>query len=233
MLEKYISKLDSQTLDELISVIKPLITHDRYVRFEQVLQRRTKDVVVVLEDIYQGHNASAIVRTCDGYGVQYIYAIEQRNQFKPNEEIALGADKWVDIIHFQGESAIEEAYQHLRNQGKQIIATAFTADAINLRELEISKPVALVFGTEKEGLSQTAIEQADLRCFIPMEGFTTSFNVSVAAAICLEIVTQKMEKLGFKRGLPHEEQRRILIEWILRSISNPEDILVSFLNHKM
>jgi len=229
MLEEYIKQLTTEKLDKLLAYLQPMITPQRFSRFKEVLNRRTKDLVVVLEDIYQGHNASAIIRTCDGYGIQYVYAIENRNLFKPNDEIALGADKWVNIIHFQGEKAIEQAYHKLRKEGKKIIATAFTSDAINLREIEISSPVALVFGTEKEGLTQEAIELADMRCVIPMEGFTTSFNVSVSAAISLEIVTQKMEKAGFKRGLPEEEKKRLLVEWILKTISNPEEILETFL----
>lgn len=224
MLDDLLNKY-SIDLDELINHLRTFITPERYQRMLEVLSQRTAHVVVVLEDIYQGHNASAVLRTCEGYGIQYVFTIENKNTFSPNEEISLGADKWVTIERFRGNEAIELAYEHLRKKGYTIIATAFTDDAVPLHEIDVTRPLALVFGTEKDGLSAKAINLADLRGVIPMYGFTRSFNVSVSAAITLEILTQKMHKCDIKRGLSETEQKKILIEWILQTISRPEEIL--------
>ncbi|MCX7696618.1 MAG: RNA methyltransferase [Bacteroidales bacterium] len=214
--------------DDFIHYLQSLLTHERVQRMKKVLSQRTNHIVVVLEDIYQGHNASAVLRTCDGYGIQYVYVIENKNVFSPNEEICLGADKWLTIAKFSEQNAIKEVYQNLKKHGYKIVATTLADDAIPLHQIEINQPIAIVFGTEKDGLSNQAIEMADVRTIIPMYGFTRSYNVSVSAAIALEILTQKMIKNGIRRGLPDSEQKKILVHWMLQNFSNPEEILRNY-----
>jgi len=228
----YINCIQNEYIDDFINYLKQLITPRRFERFENVLNRRLEHLVVVFENVYQEHNASAIIRTCDGFGIQYIYVIENKNRFKPNEGISLGAEKWVDIIHYQGDNAVKKLYDNLRAQGRIIIATALSENAKNVREIIINKPVAVVFGTEKEGLTKEAINLADICVYIPMEGFVDSFNVSVSAAIILEILTQKLEKAGFKRGLPNNEKKRLLIEWILKTVNDPNKVIQNYLKSK-
>lgn len=199
------------------------LTEARWERMAFVAARRTRWIRVVLEDIYQGHNASAILRTCDCFGVQDIHAIELRNRFKANDEIALGASNWLTVRRWD-EAAGGRAgcLQHLRAQGCSIAVTYLGDNTTTLEELPIDRPIALCFGTEKDGITPELLAAADHRIRIPMHGFTQSFNVSVTAALCLHTLTTRLHASPHPWRLSDEEREILLTQWAVRQTHAPD-----------
>jgi tRNA (guanosine-2'-O-)-methyltransferase len=172
-------------------------------------------LTVVLEDIYQPHNASAVLRTCDCFGVQDVHIIENQNKYEVNPDIALGSSKWLTMIKHKGkENNTPDALQKLRDKGYRIVATTPHKNDVNLQELSIDKgPIALVFGTEMRGLTDNALTIADEFVKIPMYGFTESFNISVSAGISLFYLTEKIRNSNIDWQIPEDEKIDILLNW--------------------
>lgn len=214
------------TLDEkerLYSALSELMTETRKETFDRLVQNRTRHICVMVEDIYQSHNASAVLRSCDCFGVQDVHVVEQHNKFNPNSEVAMGSNKWVDVYKYK---ETLKAYDELRSKGYQIIATTPHENDTMIDTLDISKPTALVFGTELTGLTDEAIANADGYVKIPMYGFTESFNISVSAALSLFCLTEKMRKdPSIAWQLSAEDQLTLKLYWSLQSIKDGEQIM--------
>jgi len=209
----------------LLEKLLEMISDHKRALFDQVIQNRTRHLTVVLEDIFQSQNASAVLRSADCFGIQDIHIIEKRNEYVINPDVALGSSKWLHLHKYNAEASnnTKAAYEHLKAEGYQIVATTPHKDDIMLNELDISKKTALVFGTEMEGLSDDAINNADVHMKIPMYGFTESFNISVSAAICMHHLSEKLRKSdGIKWQLNIKERRKILLSWA-RSVVKSAD----------
>ena len=218
---------DKETRDRLLEEIKQYMTTERDALFDKILLDRTRFLTVVAEDLYQEHNGSAILRTCDCFGIQDLYYIKDRNEFAHTEKISRGAEKWVDLyeMYREGDNSLS-CINELRSKGYQIVATTPHQDGVDLNELKVDKPMALFFGSEKPGLTQTVLEEADIKIRIPMYGFTESYNVSVAVALILNKLVAEMRKLDTQDWqLSEEERREIKLLWILRTIQSPRFIL--------
>lgn len=216
---------------EFFDFIKQFLTEDRLNRFLSVINGRIANVQIILEDVFQSHNASAIIRTCDAMGIQYINVIEKRNKFNPNKDICLGSDKWIDVLHYDGENGLRDCVKLLKQHNFNIVATSsHLPDAYTPDTLPIDKPLALMFGVERKGLSDEAIALADKYLYIPMYGFAESLNVSVAAGISLFTITQRIRKANNVLTLSDAEQYKILCNWALTTLSNPEYYIDAFLN---
>ena len=187
-------------MEALIDYFLKCITDERKALFEELIQKHTKYLSVVLENIYQPLNASAVLRSCDCFGIQDIYVIQNYNEFKPDREVAMGASNWLTINSYdKNENNTLECIQSLKNMGYRIVATSPCNSQTDLINFDLSKgKIALFFGAEIEGLSDLVLESADEHLHIPMYGFTKSFNLSVSAAICLYEMRMKMEKENIK-----------------------------------
>ncbi|MBU0506797.1 MAG: RNA methyltransferase [bacterium] len=215
---------------ELIQYLKDFITPRRYELINQVLSKRTRHIAVVLENLYQSHNASAVVRSCDCFGVQDIHVIEKENEFAFNKEIALGASRWTTLhVYKAQEKPLEEVLLSLKNKGYSLVATSLRDDTIPINELPIDQKIALCFGTEIEGLSDEFYEQVDYRVKIPMHGFTQSFNVSVSVALCLYELIEKLHHSGINWHLSEQEQEELRLEWMTKSAQNGEKLVERFM----
>jgi tRNA (guanosine-2'-O-)-methyltransferase len=211
--------------EELIKHLSQFITENKRQKIEDALQNRTNYLTVVLEDIYQPHNASAVVRTCDCFGIQQIHVIENKNSYKVNPDVTLGSSKWVDIIHHnKAVNNTKACIEELKNSGYRIIATTPHKNDTNLEDMPLDKKTALLFGTEAEGLSKEAIDMADGFVKIPMYGFTESLNISVSAAICIHHLSMKLRSSGISWHLSEDEKNVIRLNWI-RGIINRVDLL--------
>ncbi len=206
----------------LIAYLESFISEGRLGRFEEVLQWRTRYVTVAMEDVYHLHNASAVIRTADVFGVQDVHLIERRFGKRLDKKIALGAQKWTDIHRYP---TTEDCLVNLKKNGYRIIATTPGKDAISLKDLNPEGKMAFLFGAEKEGLSEVALKGADERVQIPMVGFTESLNVSVAAAIILHSVTASLYESAVNWRLGEAEKEEIRRTWIKRSIRNLDKII--------
>ena len=207
---------------ELLTYLEHFITEERKERFLQVISARTNHFTVAMEDVFQMHNTSAVVRTCEVFGVQQAHSIEGRFGKRLDAKIAMGAQKWVDVFRYNDTQSCIDA---LRAQGYQIVATTPHEDAYFLNDFDISKKSAFFFGTEKEGLSEQVLSQADTYLKIPMVGFTESLNISVAVAIVLQQLTDKLRRSQVAWQLTDEERLSTHINWTKKSIRNVKDVL--------
>lgn len=212
--------MKKQILDEFYKII----TDNKKEMFDRIAAERTRHVTVVLENVYQEHNASAVLRTCDCFGIQELHVIEKDNQYKVQRDIALGAGRWVDMYNFnEGNHVTKDCIAKLKTKGYQIIATSPHTEK-TVDELDLSKPMAFVFGTERRGISDEVKELADDFVKIPMYGFTESFNVSVSVAILLSSVRARLEKEPFFWKLNEAEQIELKTKWC-KKILNGGDAL--------
>lgn len=212
----------------LTDFLAQYITDNKKDKIEQALEHRTRHLTVVVEDVYQPHNASAVIRTCDCFGIQELHIIENRNRYNVNPDVALGASKWVDVIRHHEKKDVSNTpscIDSLRERGYRIIATTPHRDDVNLAELPLDQKTALLFGNELEGLSEEAIKNADGFMRIPMVGFTESLNLSVSAAICIHFLRHKLEHSeGIYWKLSNEEKEEIRLRWY-RSIIKKSEVL--------
>lgn len=202
---------------DYLDYLEGFLTDNRKTRFEEVLAQRTKHFTVVVEDIFQLHNTSAVMRSCEVFGIQELNIIEHRFGKKIDSEIAMGAQKWVDIKKF---STIQNCIDTMKNKGYQIIATTPHDDSCLLHEFDITKPSALFFGTEKEGLSQEVMQQADGFLKIPMVGFTESLNISVSAAIIIQDLTTRLRSSDIRWQMTAEERLEKRLDWAKNTIKD-------------
>ena len=207
---------------KLLTYLERFITDERKERFLEIISQRTNHFTVAMEDVFQMHNTSAVVRTCEVFGVQQAHSIEGRFGKRLDAKIAMGAQKWVDVFRYDN---TQDCIDTLRNKGYQIVATTPHKDAYFLNDFDISKKSAFFFGTEKEGLSEQVLSQADTFLKIPMVGFTESLNISVAVAIVLQQLTDKLRRSEIPWQLSEEERLLTLIEWTKKSVRNVKDVL--------
>lgn len=205
---------------ELYKFLQQYTTEERKKRFEEVLNYRTRHVTVVLEDIYQSHNASAVLRSCDINGVQDIHVIENRWVYNVNPDIVVGSIKWLDLKKYNEQDFnTPEAFDALHKKGYKIVATCPHQDDYTPEELPLDQPVAIVFGTEKTGLSDYALEHADMYVKIPMFGFTESYNISVSAALMMYTLMQRLHNSNdIDWHLTEEEKEELRFDWTKKTI---------------
>lgn len=208
----------------LTDYLAGFVTDQRRDRMNAVLDERTRYITVLLEDIYQPHNASAVLRTCDCYGIQDVHIVENRNAYRLNPGVELGTAQWLTLHRYRsGQSNTGKAIKLLRKRGYRIIATTPHTGQRTPDNLDLDAgPFVLMFGTEMEGLSAAALEQADEHLVIPMYGFVESFNISVSAAIILSRLCNRLRKSAVDYRLSHEERSEIYLEWLRRTVGRSE-----------
>ncbi len=210
---------------KLIEYFSHYITDSRKALIESLLKERTRYVTIVLEDIHQSLNASAILRSCDGFGVQDVHIVEKKNNFiEIKRNITMGTSKWLNLSYYNKktiENPMQDAIKKLKNNGYRIVATSPHATD-TLETLPLDSKIALLFGTEDEGLSEDAFSLADTTIKIPMYGFAESFNVSVSAALCLYVLTTRMRCLNINWQFTQEQKELLKLEWYKNSVVNSE-----------
>jgi tRNA (guanosine-2'-O-)-methyltransferase len=210
----------------LIEHLSACVTENRFSLFQQVLSERTRYITVILEDIYQSQNASAVLRTCDCTGIQDIHIVEQQNAYEINRDVALGANQWLSLHYYNtGEDNIYKGVEALRKQGYRIVATSPHAEGTSPETFDLNKgKAALMFGTELNGLTSRAMDLADEYIQIPMVGFTESFNISVSAALVLYGLRKRLENSDLDWRLQEEERAELLLNWLRTSVKMSEQI---------
>jgi len=217
---------------DLVQYLKAFVADERRELFEEKIQQRTKHITVVLENIFQGRNISASIRSADCFGIQDVHIIENDNIFNDDSEVSMGAEKWITITRYnqQKHNSIE-AIKKLKAEGYQIIvATPHNTDC-NLFDVDISKQkTALIFGAEVKGCSEQTLALADKRMKIPMYGFTESFNLSVSVSLCLQHLTYKLRKVNFDWRMTEDEQDKAMLQWLRNSIKSSAQIEEEYLS---
>lgn len=207
---------------QLLTHLEAYLTERRQALFKEVLSQRTKHFTVVTEDVYQLHNTSAVMRTCDIFGIQDLHVVEEIKGKRIDKEIAMGAQKWVDLHRYDH---IDSCISELKNKGYRIIATTPHKEAQFLDNFDVTQKAAFFFGKESTGLSDKVFKQADGFLKIPMYGFTESLNISVSAAIILQDVVSKLKKTDVDWQLSEEEQLEKRLDWAMKTIKSIDAIL--------
>lgn len=200
-----------------LEFLENILTDSRKERFLKVLENRTNHFTIAVEDVFQMHNTSAVMRSCEVFGVQELHVIEQRFGKRIDKEIAMGAQKWVDIHKYD---SVSNCISNLKDKGYQIIATTPHENDCLLEDFDISKPSALFFGTERDGLSEEILQKADGFLKIPMVGFTESLNISVSAAIIIQNLTNRLRNSSIPWQLTDHEILEKRLSWAKNSIKD-------------
>ncbi|WP_318344518.1 TrmH family RNA methyltransferase [Flagellimonas baculiformis] len=212
---------------DLFTYLESYLTEERKQRFLEVLQLRTKFITVAIEDVYQMHNTSAIIRSCDVFGVQEVHVVEDRFAKRLDKNIAMGAEKWVDVYRYGNTG---DCIAQLKENGYQIVATTPHDNSTLLPDFFPESKSAIFFGTEKAGLSDEVMQQADVFLKIPMVGFSESLNVSVSAAIIIQDLAQKVRQSGLDWQLSEDEILEKRMDWTKKSINHVKGIIKRYLS---
>jgi len=205
--------------------ISQFLSDKRKDTFDRILEQRTKHFTVILEDLYQKHNTSAIVRSCDIFGLQEVHIIENKYKSYMSNQVGKGSQKWLDFHRYREKQInTQDCIDAIKSQGYQLIATTPHNDSCLLQDFDITKKSAFVFGVEKAGVSDMMFEQADGFLKIPMVGFTESLNVSVAAAIVLQSVGTRLRGSEVQWQLTEEEKFLKKVEWMEKTIKSIKKI---------
>ena len=199
---------------------------------DKVLDQRTRRVTVVLENIYQSQNASAVVRTCECMGLQDIHIIENTAKYQLNVRVLKGSNKWINLERYRtkGVNNTEVCFNRLRSEGYKILVADPSEDGVAIQDINPgSEKLAIVFGNELRGASQYAIDRCDQKVRIPMYGFTESLNISVSVAICLNTILGQLRTSGFDIGLTDAEKQHIRLNWYRKIVKRSEIVEREFL----
>ncbi|MDL2251320.1 RNA methyltransferase [Odoribacter sp. OttesenSCG-928-J03] len=215
------------TKREQLECLKNFVTEEKNLLFDRLIIDRTDYITIVLEDLFQSHNQSAVMRTADCMGVQNLHIIENRNSYDTQSTVSRGARKWLSLHRYRElQDNTPTAIQKLKESGYRIIATSPHANDVSIEDLDIEKgKMAFFFGTELTGLSPTVMEEADEFVKIPMYGFTESLNVSVCAALIMHTTMSRLRKSDVNWRLSEEEKVEVLLEWYKRTVKASEKIL--------
>ncbi|HBB91406.1 MAG: RNA methyltransferase [Bacteroidetes bacterium GWF2_49_14] len=213
-------------MNDLIQYLSQFATERRFQLMTEIAAQRTRYLTVVLEDIYQPHNASAVLRTCDCLGIQDVHIIEKKNRYTLNPDVELGSAQWLTLYkHNQTDSPAKEAISALRSRGYRIVATTPHVRDVSPDDFDLlNGPAAIVFGTEMRGITTEILDLADDFIRIPMAGFTESYNISVSAAIILYTLSQKLRKSAIDWKLASEESDLLILEWLRKSVKHSDQL---------
>lgn len=199
---------------------------------QKVLDQRTRQITVVMEDIFQSQNASAVIRTCECMGLQDIHIIEQISKYDINPRVLRGSNKWMTLHRYRDRSVnnTKACFDALREKGYAILVADPDEQGLPIQDVEVhDRKLALVFGNELRGVSSYGLQNADRRVRIPMYGFTESLNVSVSVAICLSTLVSKLRQLPDSIHLTEEEQNSLKLEWYRKIVRRSDLIEREFL----
>ncbi|WP_269540763.1 TrmH family RNA methyltransferase [Cerasicoccus fimbriatus] len=221
--DELVAALESMPRDQLAQLREKLIIERdhprRLTEMKRVLGERTQWLTVVLEDIFQPHNSSAVLRTCECFGVQTVHVAEVTKKFKISNQVAMGGAKWIDVERYEQTT---DCLDRLRAQGYRTAAATLRDDALPLDEIPLDKPLAVLIGHERKGLSQAAHDAADVWFSLPMHGFTQSYNLSVFSSLCLYELTERLRDSDLPWRLSDEEQERILTRWLCQDAKSTQ-----------
>ena len=225
---KDVAVLDPALRSELTVFLSQFVSEHKLQLMEQVLDQRTRYLTVVMEDLHQSQNTSAIVRTCECLGIQDVHIIEEQARYGTNKKVLKGSHYWVDLIKHKVKhvkAGPTAALEELKTQGYRILVTSVDPGSRPVQEIDVSQgKLAVVMGNELRGASGQAVQLADELVHIPMVGFTESFNVSVSAAIILSQLREKVMSIGDRWKLTEEERAELRLAWV-RVMVKKSDVL--------
>lgn len=228
--ESTLEGVEMETIDKEIEFLSRFMGQERFDTICRTTRLRTDYMTVCVENIFHPQNASAIIRSCEAFGLQNVHVVENLTDFRPNVNIVKGSDKWVDINHYPKDTSTLEIIQKLRKNGYKIVAATPHEVDFTPQTLDISQPIALFFGTEKQGISKELEQNADNFIKIPMYGFVESLNVSVCAAIMIQTIMDRVRNSQINWQMSERKNKELLHRWMRYSVRDAERILQKFRN---
>lgn len=205
---------------QFLEFLMQFLTDSRKELFYETVEKRTRYLTVVMEDLYQPHNASAVIRTSECFGIQDVHIIENKNKWTTSRDVERGSSKWINIYRYKNqENNTLDCLLKLKEKGYKLVATTPHTD-VTLDTIPIDQPLAFIFGTEKAGVSKDVLNNTDFQIKIPMYGFTESFNISVAAAICLNTLRHRIQESDINWHLSSEEKIETMLMWCKKSLEH-------------
>jgi tRNA (guanosine-2'-O-)-methyltransferase len=202
--------IDKHGPDELCRVLAPMLTPERIARIDAVLAARLTSVTTAVEDTYDPHNAAATIRTTEAFGLQDLHVIEPHERFSATKGVTRGAHRWIDLHRW---ASAEQAAAHLRERDFQVFATLPDA-TFSIEDVDVSRPIAVLFGNEHEGLSAAAIAACDGSVTVPMFGFTESYNLSVTVGLAMSrLAARRRAYIGARGDLDPVRHARLRARW--------------------
>jgi tRNA (guanosine-2'-O-)-methyltransferase len=207
------------------------LTPARLAAIERVLAQRTRFVTVVLDDLGHAANANAVLRSCECMGVQDVHLIGARGRFRLVRGVSAGAAKWLTLRRYSepGVDNTAVCLNGLREAGYRIVATALTPGAVPVEELPLDRPIALCLGNEDRGISDTTRRLAETTVRLAMSGFTQSFNVSVATALCLHGIVARLRRGEAAWQLSGADHENLRFDWVCKSVRHRRQLVERFL----
>jgi len=223
--------MEKQHLIESVRFLEQFTTEHRLELIDKNINNRTKYITVVLENIFQPQNASAVIRSCDCFGIQDLHVIENSNEYTLNPEVVMGSSKWVDLHRYNDkEENTLDTIKSLKKQGYRIVATTPHTNDVLLPDFDLNKgKSAFFFGTELTGLSEVVMDNADEFVKIPMYGFTESFNISVSAALVLNHLSTEIRRANVNWELSEVEKLELKLEWLKKSVRSGDKMIQEFI----
>lgn len=218
--------MNTKTKDQLIEFLLNYITENKKNKMAQALEYRTRHLAIVMEDIYQAHNANAVIRSAECFGIQDLHVIEDRHRFSVSKSVSKGATDWISVYRYKSS---KDCFKALKDNGYRIIATTPHAKAQSLYDLKLDKKCAIIFGKEATGLTEYALENADEYMAIPMYGFTQSFNVSVSVGLCCQSIVERLHNSSIDWHLTKDEKRDVLLAWLRKTVRSASALERHFL----
>jgi tRNA (guanosine-2'-O-)-methyltransferase len=207
----------------VVEVLDPFISESRRIRIERVLDGRTMTVAVVVDGIADTGNVGAVMRTAEGLGFLAFHVVAGGAPYKHSTRTSQGAEKWLDL-HLWPTPHHGAAY--LKGAGYRIVAAHLDGASVSIDEIDFTQPTAIVFGNERDGVSEDMLALSDAHCVIPMTGFAQSFNISVAAAVGLyHAYRDRLHRTGRHGDLTPEQRDVIRAVYYLRSVNRAREIV--------
>ena len=228
--QQFLQPLSDEQKAALTRYLETYVTEAKRKQMHEVLAHRTRHVALVLENVFQPHNAAAAVRSCECFGFQDLHVIELHNDYRINPDVTMGGCKWVSLHHHNKEAGDTTAVlSSLKEQGYKIAATSLRPGCVALEELDLTDPMAICFGTEEQGLSDEAHDLADVFVQIPSYGFTQSFNVSVSVALTLSSIRNRLEQSDIPWQLSEAEYEEFYLIWMMKTANRGHLLAKRFL----
>lgn len=204
---------------EIIEYLSGYVSENKKGKIARILEDRTRHISLLLEDIYQPHNASACLRSAECLGIQDIHIIETQNEYKPNNEVSLGSSKWLTLHRYHKTASCLDT---LKSRGYHLVATSPEEGGYDLKTLPLDRPVALLFGTEERGLKPETLAAAESTLRLPMYGFTQSYNISVTVAMALSRLVERLRDSDIEWQLSEKEKEEITLSYYRRIVTRHE-----------
>jgi len=207
------------------------LTEERLAKFRQATKRRQNNLTVILENVHDHHNISAVLRTCDSVGIKEIFVLYTQDNLdlthlKLNKQTSSGARRWVDVNFY---TDVDACFEHVRQNYDKIYSTHLEEDPTSLYSLNLTDSVALLFGNEHDGVSKAALKYSDGNFIIPQMGLVQSLNISVACAVTIyEALRQRDLKGMYDENLPMtlEQQQTLYDSFVDRQLNRKKGNIV-------